>query len=570
MKPKIFTILLILALFILSAAIASPAMPDFNVFNKNLGKILRDQKIKLGLDLQGGAHLVYRADLSKIDEEDKDLATEAVRDVIEKRVNAYGVSEPQITTNRTEKEYRIIIDLAGIEDVNRAIEMIGQTPVLDFREPKNEQDYQLSEEEKQVAIEKNQAIKKKAEEVLEKALIGENFEELAKEYSEDLSNKDNGGSLGYVKKSTLQENYAKEFQEVLLRDDFEVGTIWPELVRTDFGYHIIKKEDVRGEGEETEIKSSHILFKTVSEEKRPETELFPYKRTELDGKYLKRAQLVFDQNTGEPMVQLEFDSRGTELFKEITERNLGQPVAIYLDGFPRTQPVVQNVITNGKAVINGIGSQEEAKQLAIDLNSGALPVPIELISQENIGASLGQKSLDRSLEAGLYGIIALVIFMFIVYLFLGLVAALALGFYAVLMVAIFKLTGITLTLSGIAGFVLSLGMAVDANILIFERIKEELKQKRSLVESIDSGFSKAWVTIRDGNLSTIITCVVLIMLGTGVVKGFATTLFIGVLLSMFTAVFITRNLMEFLADKLGNTIVFGLIKKNKKKKSKKK
>jgi preprotein translocase subunit SecD len=207
---------------------------------------------------------------------------------------------------------------------------------------------------------------------------------------------------------------------------------------------------------------------------------------------------------------------------------------------------VQAEITNGEAVITGSFTLQEAKDLVEKLNTGALPVPLTLVSQQSIEATLGMDSLKSSLIAGVIGLAAVVIFMFFFYRFLGLVASLSLLIYTVLMITIFKLAGITLTLSGIAGFVLSIGMAVDANILIFERTKEEIRGGRTIANSLDEGFKRAWTSIRDGNISSLLTAGILYMMGTGFVKGFAASLFIGVVVSMFTAVVITRTMLKFI------------------------
>jgi preprotein translocase subunit SecD len=238
-----------------------------------------------------------------------------------------------------------------------------------------------------------------------------------------------------------------------------------------------------------------------------------------------------------------------------------------LDGEIISAPTVQAEITNGEAVITGNFTIDEAKNLVKRLNEGALPVPISLISQQSVEASLGEISLQKSLKAGLIGFILVIIFMLIYYRFLGLVAALALIIYSGIMVSIFKLSGlspwqITLTLPGIAGFVLSIGMAVDANILIFERTKEEIKRGRNIANALDEGFKRAWTSIRDGNVSSVITALILIEMGTGFVKGFALTLIIGVLVSMFTAVVISRTLLKFfLGDWIENKLWLVGVKK---------
>jgi len=557
MRRKIYlNVLAIILLTLVLGAVASPRMPDFNLFGKNLGQTLRELKIKLGLDLQGGAHLVYRADMSSIPSDSLEESLSGIRDVIERRVNAYGVSEPQILTNKSGEEYRIIVDLAGVTNVEAAIAMIGETPVLDFREENEVEVTQLTPEEQQAAKEINKQGQAQAEDILKKALAGEDFAKLAQENSADTANKDQGGDLGFFGKEAM----VPEFEEVAFNENFTKDSVWPNLVKTQFGYHLLKKTDEREIDGQKEVKISHILFGTVDEIEKKILDQ-PFKLTLLTGKNLKQAAVIFDQNTQEPQVSLQFDDEGKKMFKEITERNVGKRLAIFLDGEPITVPVVQTIIADGRAVITGSGDIAEAKELAKRLNAGALPVPIELISQEKVGASLGATSLKKSLTAGLLGMGLVSGFMLTLYLICGLVAVISLSFYTVAIVAVFKILGITLTLSGIAGFILSVGMAVDANILIFERIKEELREGRPVKMAISNGFKRAWPSIRDGNISTLITCVVLTSLGTGMVKGFAITLGIGITLSMFTAVFVTRNILEFLEISLKDKLVIGFKRK---------
>lgn len=383
---------------------------------------------RLGLDLQGGTHLIYQADLSGIEEKDRDGSMDGVRDVIERRVNLYGVAEPVVQINKIGENWRLIVELPGVKDVHQAIAMIGETPYLEFKEERTEE----------------------------------------------------------------------EAQEIL---------------------------DAQEKGEREE-----------------EDPYFKY--TGLTGRYLKGAQLEFDQTTYQPHIALEFNDEGGELFAEITGRNVEKQIAIYLDGVPISAPVVQETITGGKAQISGKFTVDEAKQLVQRLNAGALPVPITLISQQSVGASLGKDSLERSLRAAITGIIAVILFLLIYYRLPGILAAVALAVYIVLVLSIFKLIPVTLTLAGVAGFILSVGMAVDANVLIFERMKEELRSGKSLGGSIDEGFRRAWPSIRDGNVSTIITALILYGFGTSVIKGFALTLFIGVLISMFTAIVVTRTFLR--------------------------
>ena len=272
-------------------------------------------------------------------------------------------------------------------------------------------------------------------------------------------------------------------------------------------------------------------------------------KTELSGADLDSTSVSFDPNTGKPQVQLKFTKEGAKKFAEITKRNIGKPLAIVLDNQLIENPTVNQAILTGDAVITGGFTIETANNLSTQLNAGALPVPLEILSSNIVEPTLGIASLQKSLFAGILGFVIIVIFMTVLYKKLGLVASFALLLYALFNLTIFKLSSltpfsITLTLSGIAGFILSIGMAVDANILIFERMKEELRLGKSRETSIELGFSRAWTSIRDSNVSTLITCFVLYEFGTGIVRGFALVLAIGVLVSMFSAIVITRTFLR--------------------------
>lgn len=265
--------------------------------------------------------------------------------------------------------------------------------------------------------------------------------------------------------------------------------------------------------------------------------------TGLTGEYLSHASVAFNQNTNAPLVELSFNGKGSDLFSKITSENKGKILAIVLDGQVIQTPVIKDAITNGKAQIEGGFTADHAKQLARDLNYGALPVPITLHTSQTIGASLGREALQAGVKAGVYGFIALSIFLILWYRLPGLLASVALVSYIILSLVAFKLIHVTLTAAGLAGFILSIGMAVDANVLIFERTKEELKRGKSIHEALHEGFHRAWLSIRDSNISSIITAVVLFWLGTSAVKGFALTLGLGVLISMFTAITVSRTFL---------------------------
>lgn len=388
---------------------------------------------KLGLDLQGGTHLIYRADLSNVEEGDKAQSMEGLRDVIEKRVNYFGVREPLVQVQGE----RLIVELAGVVDPAEAIKQIGNTPLLEFKEPK--------------------------------------------------------------------ENYLD----------------------------IIKNNEKIFETKEGNIED-------------------PFLPTDLTGKYLKKSDIGFDNTTTyKPLILLQFNDEGAKIFEQLTEKNVGKPLAIYLDGALLSAPNVQEKISGGKAQITGDFTVDEAKALVRNLNAGALPVKIDIISQQSIGPTLGMVSLQQSLKAGIYGFIAIIIFMILIYRLPGLMASIALAIYVVLVLAAFKIMSVTLTLAGIGGFILSIGMAVDANVLIFSRMREELKLGKDFSLAIEEGFKRAWPAIRDGNLTTLIVTAILFGFGTSFVKGFALTLSLGILISMFSAIVVTKNFLRvFVATKL--------------------
>jgi preprotein translocase subunit SecD len=378
-----------------------------------------------GLDLVGGTELVYRADTSNV--KDVSDAMNTLKEVIERRVNIFGVSEPLVQTESAglvsgNRDERLIVDLPGVTDIDKAIELIGQTPVLEFR--------------------------------------------LARPNSEEL--------LKANPKATLDE-----------------------------------------------------LFIT----------------TGLSGRYLSRARVEFNQSTGAALVGLEFNKEGGELFAKITREHKKEILAILLDGKVISAPVIVDEISDGKAQITGSFTPEEARNLVRNLNYGALPVPITLATSQTVGATLGEVALNSGVRAGVIGFIVLSLFLILWYRLPGLISVIALVSYIIISLVIFKLIPVTLSAAGLAGFILSIGMAVDANVLIFERLKEELRKGKSISESLHEGFSRAWLSIRDSNISSIITAIILFWLGTSAVKGFALTLGIGVFVSMLTAISISRTFL---------------------------
>ncbi len=302
----------------------------------------------------------------------------------------------------------------------------------------------------------------------------------------------------------------------------------PFLVFAEVGERIVPIKGTDKDGKEVELQAKQE----------------GYIPTELNGRYVKRAQLDFDQVTRQPQVSLEFDDEGAKLFEEITARNVGKKLAILVDGQLLTDPVVNERISGGRAQITGKFTITEAKRLVSRFKDGALAAPIKLVSQQTIGATLGTDSLTKTLWAGLVGTLLIMLFMIIYYRTLGVFASIALIIYIVLLLSISKLFGITMTLAGIAGIILSIGMAVDANILIFERSKEELKKGIQKTSAIIEGFHRAWPSIRDSNIATMITSIVLYSFTSSFIRGFSLSLLLGVLVSMFTAITVTRTLLQ--------------------------
>jgi preprotein translocase subunit SecD len=268
-------------------------------------------------------------------------------------------------------------------------------------------------------------------------------------------------------------------------------------------------------------------------------------KTELTGKDLEAARVIYGSADGTPQVQLNFTPKGDNLFAEITERNVNKPVAIVLDNITISAPIVQEPILTGDAVISGGFTPDQARHLTIQLNAGALPTPLNLIAQSTVGPSLGIESLKKSLVGGAIGLISLVVFMIVLYRKEGVFASIALAIYMVIVLFIFKLIPVTLTLAGIAGLILSIGMAVDANILIFERIRDELRNKKPRHLAIKLGFNRAWPSIRDTTITSLITTFILFYFGTGLIRGFAVVLAIGLIVSIFSAITVTRNLLMY-------------------------
>lgn len=520
-----------------SILLAVIAYPKLVAWQPQTFAYLNGWQVNQGLDLQGGIHLEYEADTNDIPQDQLADALQSAQAVIERRVNAFGVGEPLIQLSNRGDSHRIIVELPGIKNVDAAKSMIQETPFMEFREL-------APDSAREEFTKQNEENKKQATATLALAKSSQDFGALAKQFSQDPTAAENSGDLGFVKKGAL----VPEFEDVIFKNDFAVGAVYPELVETDFGWHIIKKEEVRGEGDDQEVRASHILFLKDSIENYPDKMYVP---TGLSGKNVEKVTVDYQsQGLGAPQVLIQFDSEGAEKLAEVSKKNVGKPLAIFIDGEVFSAPVIQQELVGGQAVVTSNFDAASVKEYVKRLNEGALPIPITLVSQQTVDASLGESALHASLFAGLVGLVAVAIFMLVFYRFLGLVAVFALLFYTVLLVVIFKFSAftpfaITVTLSGIAGFVLSIGIAVDANILVFERFREELAYGKTVRKALEAAFNRAWPSIRDGHISTLLTTFILMMTGTGFVKGFAVILALGVLVSLFTAVVLVRVILRF-------------------------
>jgi len=512
---------------------------------------------KFGLDLHGGSRLIYEADLSSVPKEDRTKAMEGVRNIIERRVNIFGISEARVMTSKIGDSFRLLVELPDVKDLKEALGWIGETPLLEFKEQNPLPE--LTEAQKKEMEEYNKEAEKKAKDVLSKVLEeGADFAALAKEYSEDPGSKEKGGDLGWFKQGTMVAEFEKAVFEQL-----EKGEVTKDLVRTFFGYHIIKKIDEREIEGEKEIMASHILIRTKSKaDFLQDIDWQPWKYTGLTGKDLKIAIVEFEPTTNVPRVGLEFNEEGTKLFEEITKRNVGKPLAIFLDGksivdtdgdgkitdMDLYAPIVKEAISSGKAVITGEMNIERAKEITKRLKEGTLPVKIgKPIYQETVGPILGKISLDKSLRAGMIGFLLVILFMILIYRLPGVLASISLIIYGILVLSLFKLLPVTLSLAGIGRAILSVGMAVDANVLIFERLKEERKERDDFLISLEESFRRAWSAIRDGNLTTLVIALIMFYFGTSFIQGFAITLSLGILVSMFSAIVITKIFLKSFA-----------------------
>ena len=522
--------------------------------------------LKLGLDLQGGSHLVYQSDLKNENGEsippDKNQM-EALIKTIERRVNSSGLGEPIIQLLGDD---RLLIQLPGITDPERAKNLIGETARLEFK-------HRFTDASDPVDEVINEGVLT--------SYVGlyptSTSEADAKNNSTDK--KDNepdpvAPPLGvFVKFSENSYSVFKQLHENIVQSLESPG--YDRLQVEVSGNDDARRFELLGTFiTETSEESEFVFmipsnyYKSVEEAKNalgesPKFELLSIligQRDEvigLTGEDLERAYPGQHQQTNKPIINIEFNEDGTRKFAELTTEIAGtnDRIAIFLDQDELISPVVNQPILGGAAFIDGpTFTIDRVNDLALMLESGRLPVPIKLLQERDVDAVLGADSLSKSYYAAGVGLLLVVVFMILYYRIPGLFASIALFFYCLLVIAVFKLLSVTLTLSGIAAAILSVGMAVDANILIFERLKEELRLGRTLSMAVNMGFSKAWPAIRDSNISTLITCLILFwfadQLGATIVKGFAVTLSIGVIISMISALLITQTILKVASNSL--------------------
>ena len=435
-----------------------------NTIFQNATSADSERPFKLGLDLAGGSHLVYVADIEGVDPQEVPELMSVLRDVIERRVNIFGVSEPivQVESSSFVSENpieRLVVELPGVTDVSEAVAEIGRTPLLEFKLYSEEMASEL-----------------------------DSLSSLTPSASTSTTSVDGSGNL----------------------------SIDSEII-ADTGFQL------------------------------------PFKDTGLTGRYLETAAMEFaggnsGQLSNEPIISVRFTPEGSDLFAQITRQNVGNQLGIFLDGELLSAPVINEPITGGTAIISGGFGLEEARDLAQNLSFGALPLPIELQSTQTIGASLGAEVLDHGIQAGAFGLTFVIVFMLLWYRLPGLVASISLLAYITIMLGLFQWIPVTLTAAGLAGFVISLGMAVDANVLVFERMKEEYRNGATSREAATVGFARAWSAIRDGNITSLLSAIILFWFGTSLVKGFALVFGMGILFSMFSALVITRTFLIALPE----------------------
>ncbi|HKW51423.1 MAG TPA: protein translocase subunit SecD [Candidatus Eisenbacteria bacterium] len=465
---------------------------------------LREKAIKLGLDLQGGMYLLLEVDKSKLGPAEAKNAVDQAMQIIRNRIDQFGVAEPSI---QKQGDNRILIQLPGLLDRERAKELIGQTALLEFKLVK-------TDEETRATLDRIDSY---------------------------FARKTLGALPDTTAPDSLRHPFTSRFLFTGQRSESfalssEVGAIDSMLSTLRADSTFVLDATLAWDAHETDIqgRTGRVLYVLTKE---------PLMR----GSEVASAQMRLDldqQRPGAPGVSFTLTGRGGAIFADITGANVGRRLAIVLDARIQSAPNIQERIPRGQGSITGSFTEEEAQNLAIVLRSGALPAPVNIVEERTVGPSLGQDSIQKGLHAGAIGTLLVVLFMIVYYRLSGVVAVVTLILNIIALLAAMAGFHATLTLPGIAGIVLTVGMAVDANVLIFERIREELRNKRTVLAAIDTGYSRAFRTIVDAHVTTLLSAVALMWFGTGPVRGFAVTLSIGLIINMVTAVGVSKMIFD--------------------------
>ncbi len=530
MTREYWRLLIICATILLALFYLYPTYQFYYAPPENLDQRerVKQQAINLGLDLQGGIHLVLEVDQTNLSEDEKTDVVARALEIIRNRIDQFGVSEPII---HREGDWRIVVELPGVQDIERAKGLIGKTARLEFKILKSDADHAgiIEKIDRHLAAQAPVDTSQAAD-----PLLGQPAEDTPSLSRYMLSSR---GDF------VVPEDNILTVREVLNRPDVQ------KLLPPDAQFLWNSKDEEMGDGQR---------YRALYYLKR---------RVEMTGEILSDASVTTGQsfeNAGQPIVNFTTTSQGVRLFGRVTGANVGERMAIILDDQVYSAPTIRSKISQGSGIIEGTGTVDEAKDLAIVLRAGALPADVNIVEDRTVGPSLGRDSIEQGKNAALIGLVIVIIFMVIYYGFSGLVADLALVLNLVFVMAILAAFQGTLTLPGIAGIILTIGMAVDANVLILERIREELRAEKTLRVAIENGYARAVQTIVDANVTTIITAIVLYQYGTGPIKGFALTLMIGIISSMFTAIFVTRTIYDTVVSRqvnprlsIGRLRVFG-------------
>ncbi|MGC9336615.1 MAG: protein translocase subunit SecD [Candidatus Cloacimonadia bacterium] len=489
-----------------------------------------DKQLKLGLDLQGGTHLVFEVETEGLTDDQIDSATRGALEVIRNRIDEFGVAEPII---QRIGENRILVQLPGMRDPERAKELIGKTAILEFKLVAKNEDIQHAVATLDEYLKNNY----------------EKFAFLHEAEAEEASAVEEALLETEKEADTTALDIEKQSRDKLFSS--LISVYGSEFVVTPENIGVVRTLLSLPEIQEALPSGIEIVFGNVDPQNpygaRPI--YFLYDKAELTGAMLENADVrigqgMDPQTANKPYVSLKFNNEGARIFSNVTGQHVNERLAIVLDNVVYSAPVIQQKIRGGEAQITGNFTMEEARDLAIVLKAGNLPVPVNIIEERTVGPSLGSDSIQAGFRAGIIGLLIVVIFMAIYYKLSGLIADLALICNIFIILAVLTMLNATLTLPGIAGMILTIGMAVDANVLIFERIREELRTKKTVRTAIDNGYKNAIITIIDANVTTLITAIVLYQFGTGPIRGFAVTLSIGILASMFTAIILTRAIFD--------------------------